>query len=138
MGFQGQKAEQVKAIANQLNRLGNRSTDCPCPIEIWSRGPKNTLSHPVASSSRLTSDRGSIEVRSRGAKNTLSHPVASSSRLRFTPSRSTSGRGSIEVRSRQWQPIKALNAQRLVIQLIPNLTGRGYLLLFLTPEPENL
>nr|CAN77969.1 hypothetical protein VITISV_027333 [Vitis vinifera] len=60
-------------MANQLNRLGNRSTGCPCSVEVWSRG----------------------------AKNTLTHPIASSSRLRFTPSRSTSGRGSIEVWSRQ-------------------------------------
>ena len=65
--------------ANRLNRLGNRSIGCPCPVEVWSRS----------------------------AKNTLFHPIASSSRLRFTPSRSRSSWGngnlpSIKCSNGQW------------------------------------
>ena len=69
MGFQGQKAEQVKAIANQLSRLGNRSTDCPCPVEGCQ---KHTLSsssllfpvevHPFPVNLRLWFDRGPVEA----------------------------------------------------------------------------
>ena len=69
IGFRGQKVELIEALANWLNRLGNRSTGCPCPIEVQSRSAKNTFSHPVASSSqlRLTPsrsrfDRGPVEA----------------------------------------------------------------------------
>ena len=33
MGFRGQKAQLVETMANRLNRLRNRSTGCPCPVE---------------------------------------------------------------------------------------------------------
>ena len=37
MGFRGQKAQPVEAMANRLNWLGNRSSGCPCPVEDRSR-----------------------------------------------------------------------------------------------------
>ena len=42
----------IEALANRLNRLGNRSTGCPCPVEVWSRDAQNLIFLPIASSSR--------------------------------------------------------------------------------------
>ena len=36
--------QPVEAMANRLNRLRNRSTGCPRPIEDQSRDAKNSLS----------------------------------------------------------------------------------------------
>ena len=43
-GFRGQKAQPVEAMANRLNWLGNRSTGCPCPVEVRSRDAQDLLS----------------------------------------------------------------------------------------------
>nr|CAN82974.1 hypothetical protein VITISV_039523 [Vitis vinifera] len=52
-------------MANRLNQLGNRSTGCPCPVEVRSRSVKNTFSHPIAFSSRLRFTPFPVEVRLR-------------------------------------------------------------------------
>ncbi|KAL6348353.1 hypothetical protein AAG906_005657 [Vitis piasezkii] len=73
ISFRVQKAKPIEALANQLNWLGNRSTNCLCLVEVWSRSVKNTLSHLVAFPSRLrfppswsTSDRGSLKLQVSG------------------------------------------------------------------------
>ena len=37
IGFQGQNAHPIEAMANRLNRLGNRLSGFPCPVEVRSR-----------------------------------------------------------------------------------------------------
>ena len=75
IGFLGQKAHPVVAMANRFNRLGNRSTGFPCPVEVRSRETKNFLSLPVASSSRSSLTLCPVEVRSMSGRSPVEATV---------------------------------------------------------------